>query len=303
VAVILAALLWGTTGTAATFAPGVGPLAIGAAALGIAGILHAAIALPAIGRERVALFRQWPVVVVGAVSVAVYPLAFYSSMHAAGVAIGSVVSLASAPLASGVLEHVVDGRPLGGRWMLAAAAGVLGSTLLCLSRGSGSGASPSVTLVGVGLGLVAGATYAIYSWAAHRLMRTGVSRPASMGAVFGAGGLLLMPVLALTGAPLLATPQTLAVGAYMVLVPMFVGYLCFGYGLSRTRASTATTLTLLEPAVAALLAVIVVGERLSTAGWAGLAAIGVALVVLTTPGSSFSALRRGTVASARARAR
>jgi DME family drug/metabolite transporter len=300
---MLAALLWGTTGTAATFAPQVGPLAIGAAALGIAGILHGAIALPAIARQRGGLARQWRVVAVGAVAVAVYPLAFYSSMHAAGVAIGSVVSLASAPLASGVLERVVDARPLSRAWMLAAGAGVLGSTLLCLSRGSGTGATPSGTVVGLGLGLVAGATYAIYSWAAHRLMRSGVSRPGAMGAVFGAGGLLLMPVLALTGAPLVATPQALAVTAYMVLVPMFVGYLCFGYGLSRTRASTATTLTLLEPAVAALLAVIVVGERLNGAGWAGLAAIGVALVVLATPRSSFSALRRGTVASARARAR
>ena len=32
--VLAASLLWGTTGTAATFAPAVGPLAIGAAAMG-----------------------------------------------------------------------------------------------------------------------------------------------------------------------------------------------------------------------------------------------------------------------------
>ncbi|MFF5020735.1 MULTISPECIES: hypothetical protein [Micrococcus] len=46
------------------------------------------------------------------VAVAVYPLAFYSSMHWAGVAIGSVVSLASAPLASGLLERIVEHRRL-----------------------------------------------------------------------------------------------------------------------------------------------------------------------------------------------
>lgn len=45
-AVLSAAFLWGTTGTAATFAPSVGPLAMGAAALGIGGILQAAIAIP-----------------------------------------------------------------------------------------------------------------------------------------------------------------------------------------------------------------------------------------------------------------
>ena len=40
VAVLGAAALWGTTGTVATFAPEVGPLAIGAAALGIGGLLQ-----------------------------------------------------------------------------------------------------------------------------------------------------------------------------------------------------------------------------------------------------------------------
>ena len=40
--VLVAALLWGTTGTDAAMAPGVGPLAIGAAAMGVGGLLQAA---------------------------------------------------------------------------------------------------------------------------------------------------------------------------------------------------------------------------------------------------------------------
>ncbi|ALN14931.1 hypothetical protein ASQ49_06145 [Acidipropionibacterium acidipropionici] len=48
-------------------------------------------------------------------AVGVYPLAFDSSMHFAGVAIGSVISLAS-----GVLERVVDRAPLSRWWTLAA---------------------------------------------------------------------------------------------------------------------------------------------------------------------------------------
>lgn len=53
-AVLGSAALWGTTGTAATFAPEVGPLAMGAAALGIGGLLQALIALPALSRARAA---------------------------------------------------------------------------------------------------------------------------------------------------------------------------------------------------------------------------------------------------------
>jgi DME family drug/metabolite transporter len=124
-------------------------------------------------------------------------------------------------------------------------------------------------MLGVGLGLAAGTTYAIYSWAAHRLIGRGVTTRAAMGSVLGLGGLLLLPVLLATGSPLAASWADAAVGAYLALVPMFTGYLLFGWALAGVSASTATTLSLLEPAVAAILAVTVVGERLPVAGWAG----------------------------------
>lgn len=90
-----------------------------------------------------------------------------------------------------------------------------------------------------------------------------------------------MPVLRLTGAPFIASAQPMMVGIYMALVPMFLGYLLFGYGLTRVAPSAATTLTLAEPAIAALLAVVIVGERLPAIGWAGLAGIGASLLVLS----------------------
>jgi drug/metabolite transporter, DME family len=308
-AILVTSFLWGTTGTAATFAPDAGPLAIGAAALGIGGLLQAAIALPSLARARQALRGHAGLVAVGAVAVAVYPLAFYSSMHLGGVAIGTVVSLASAPLASGILERVLERRPLSRWWMIAAFLGVLGSVLLCLSRAAEpAGTSPAATAAGVGLGLLAGATYALYSWAVHRLMQHQLGRAASMGAVFGAGGALLVPVLLVTGAPLVASAQSFAVAAYMALVPMFLGYFLFGIGLARVRPSTATTLTLTEPAVASLLAVLIVGEQLGSLGWAGMAVLAAALIVLAVaptnvanhqlaapPGVPDAALPTGTV--------
>src|SRR5699024_9280765 len=69
VAVLVTAVLWGTTGTAATFAPSVGPLAMGAAALGIGGVLQALIALPQLRRERAALASQRSVAIAGALGV------------------------------------------------------------------------------------------------------------------------------------------------------------------------------------------------------------------------------------------
>ncbi|MEW2495250.1 EamA family transporter [Streptomyces nodosus] len=286
--VLAASVLWGTTGTAATFAPDVGPLAIGAVAMGLGGLLQALIAAPQIRHHTSRLRDRRGTVLLGAVSVAVYPLAFYSSMRLAGVAVGTVVSIGTAPLASALVERVVDGHRLTPRWLLAATIGLLGTALLCVAEAAQatdgtSHSSTTGTLLGIGLGLVAAATYALYSWAAHRLITREIASRAAMGAVFGLGGLLLSPVLLVTGAPLLSSWANTSVGLYMALVPMFAGYLLFGWGLAHVPASTATTLSLLEPAVAAVLAVLVVGERLPAVGWLGIALVITCLAALTTP--------------------
>ena len=49
--VLAASVLWGTTGVSATFAPEVGAAAIGAAAMGIGGLLQAVIAILPIARN------------------------------------------------------------------------------------------------------------------------------------------------------------------------------------------------------------------------------------------------------------
>jgi len=282
--VVGAAMLWGTTGTAATFAPTVSPLAIGAVAMGLGGILQALSATRRIVDFSAPLRGQWPLVSLGAAAVAAYPLAFYTSMHLAGVAVGTVVSIGSAPLASAVIERVADGRRFTRRWMLGALLGLAGAGLLCLAGSQPAGpeaaAGSWAVPLGIALGLVAGATYALYSWAAHRLIGSGVPSRAAMGTVFGLGGLLLMPVLAITGGPLLGSWQNFAVGTYMALVPMFAGYVLFGCGLASVRASTATSLSLVETVVAAALAVLVVGERLPAPGWLGAALVVGSLFVL-----------------------
>ncbi|MGF9649632.1 DMT family transporter [Pseudarthrobacter oxydans] len=277
--VLAASVLWGTTGTAATFAPAVSPLAIGAVAMGVGGLLQALYAAHPISAQWPLLVKRWPLVSLGALAVAVYPLAFYTSMHLAGVAVGTVVSIGSAPVAAAVIERLVDQKPLTRRWMVGALIAVGGAVLLSFAghRPDGGGAGPAAEswarAAGIALGLVAGTTYALYSWAAHRIMGGGVSSRAAMGTVFGVGGVLLMPVLFLTGRPLLETWTNFTVGAYMALVPMFAGYVLFGWGLARVRASTATGLSLVETVVAAALAVLVVGERLPAAGWIGAATV------------------------------
>lgn len=117
-------------------------------------------------------------------------------------------------------------------------------------------------------------------------MRREIPRSAAMGAVFGLGGTLLLPILLLVAAPLLTDARTIRVGVYMPLVPMFLGYVLFGHALSLVPVRAATTITLSEPAIAALLAVLVVGERLAAIGWIGLAIIRGSLLVFALPTNS-----------------
>ena len=261
--VLIAATLWGTTGTAATFAPDVSAVAIGAVAMGGGGLMQAALSAGRIRRHAGPLLARWRCLLLGAVAVAIYP----------------------APLLAALIESRLDGLRLTGRWMTGAGLGLAGMLLLCLAEGSGHGptGAGSSVVPGVLLGLLAGLSYALYSWTARRLMQGGSAPRAAMGATFGIGGLLLMPVLLVTGAPLLASWGNAAVGLYMALVPMFLGYLCFGHGLARIPASTATTITLFEPVVAAGLAVVIVGERLPALGWSGIALILACLVCISAP--------------------
>jgi DME family drug/metabolite transporter len=285
VCVLAAAVLWGTTGTAAALAPDVGSLAVGAAAMGLGGLLQAAAALRAVRAHRVGLVGRWRTVVVAAGAVAVYPLAFYSSMRLAGVAVGTVVTIGSAPVAAALVERVVDRRPLACRWALGAAAAVLGVLALAISRAgqaeSTTGTGGEHPVPGIALGLLAGTTYALYSRGAARMMRGGLPSRPVMGAIFGLGGVVLMPILLLTGAPIVETGRNLAVVAYLAVVPMFIGYVLFGRGLAAVSATNAITLSLLESAVAAVIAVLVLHERLPALGWAGMAILLASLALLT----------------------
>ncbi|MEL4375516.1 DMT family transporter [Brucella cytisi] len=284
-AIIVASTIWGTTGTAATFAPEVGAAAIGAAAMGLGGLAQAAIAWRGLIASRKALADQWRVLLVGAVCVAIYPLAFYGSMRMAGVTIGTVISLGSAPLLSAGIEYRQSGFRPSLRWLAGAIIGIVGMVLLSMSEDGGGHAASAEgsTLMGALVGLVAGFTYALYSSCARQLMQGGISSTTAMGATFGIGGLLLMPVLLATGGPFLASWNNAAVGLYMAFVPMFLGYVCFGYGLGRVETSVATTITLFEPVVAAFFAVVIVGERLSALGWFGVLLVVICLVCITIP--------------------
>lgn len=286
IAVLLAAVLWGTTGTVAHFAPpGSSALAIGLATFGIGGIVLAAISLRRVARVlRRRADLGW--LLAGAVGVVLYPAAYYPSMTLAGVAVGNVVALGSGPIFAALLEWAVDRRRPDLRWTVATGIAVVGIVLLALGGHGGAAQSAAAggdAAVGVALALLAGFGYALYAFAGARLIRRGASATGAMGALFLVGGIACLGWLAIVGLGPLASAEGAATIAYLALVPMALAYLLFGYALRALPSSSATTLALAEPVVATLLAVLVVGERPTAIGWAGLVVVAVGIALLTAP--------------------
>ena len=283
VALVVACLLWGTTGTTATFLPeAASPLAIGAATMGVGGILLFLTA-PRMSWGVLCdpVARRWAAL--GAVGVVVYPLAFYTGMDLVGVAVGNIVALGSGPVFAALLEWLFERERLSARWLVSTALAVTGIALLALGRAEGgAAATPLTAALGVGVALLAGFAYALYTYASSRAIRAGQPSRGVMGGMFGLGALPLLVVLAVLGAPLLDSWLSVGLTAYLALGPMLVAYVLFGIGLRTVRSSTATTITLLEPVFATVLAVLVVGERLTVVGWAGFVLVLGGLAVLVT---------------------
>ncbi|MBT2418531.1 EamA family transporter [Streptomyces sp. ISL-22] len=284
--ILTSAVLWGTTGTAGSLAPAGAPAAaIGCAGLTLGGLLlfltsRGARSLPAACTRA----ERW-LLVLGALAVAGYPVTFYPAVARTRVAVATVIALGSAPVFAGLLSWLTGHARPTARWTCATAAAVLGCTLLVLGPELTGHATP-MDLTGVALAACAGLSYAAYSLIGGRLITREHSSDAVMGVLFGAAGLLVLPLFLFVDTHWLATTRGAAVAVYLALFTVYLAYRLFGHGLRHTPASVATTLTLAEPAVAAVLGVTVLDERLPAASWCGLAVLALALVLLTAPAGS-----------------
>ncbi|OBT25568.1 DMT family transporter [Vibrio splendidus] len=284
-AILFASILWGTTGTAASFAPDLSPLAIGAFSMGVGGLMQAGLAYRKILFAFDKLLQNKKLLTVSALALAIYPLAFYSSMKLSGVAIGTVVSIATAPFFSALLECLISKKNnINKRWLTSFAIGVVGIGLLVFSESSSANESgDDLKLLGIALGLLAGLCYAIYSWATKALIDKDIESQAAMGSIFGLGAMLLLPTLWFTGDNLFSSQTNVLVISYLTLIPQCLGYVAFSFGLRHVTASSANLLTLFEPVVAAVLAVCVVGELIPFIGWLGMFLIVLCLLIQSKP--------------------
>lgn len=278
--VLAAAVLWGTTGTAQSFAPPqlssywVGALRLVASSLFFVAWL--------VLTERQALGRAamtslpWRGVVAAAVCMSAYNLAFFAGVRASGVAVGTAIAIGSGPVWAGILQAVVSRRPPSLAWWLGTVLAVGGGALMI----SASGAVQALTPLGVALCLAAGLSYAVYALV-NKTLVADASAAAVTGAVFTLAALLSLPVaLALAGLPVVRAAD-LAIVAWLGVMSTGVAYLLFSHALRHISGATAVALALAEPVTAFVLALVVVGERPGASAFLGMLCVlaGLAVVI------------------------
>ena len=271
-AILIAAVLFGTTGTAQALGPTeTTPLGVGATRLIVGGLaLLLVLPLVRVNRgEAIGLWRTRSGLVAGACT-ALYQVSFFAGVERAGVAIGTLVAIGSGPVFAGILAAWLLGDRPNRAWIAATALCLVGLALLAAGGAGPSTADP----LGILLALVAGLGYAAYTVLAKRQLGAGHAPSAVVAAAFGLGGLILIPALATQPTAWLALPDGIALALYLGLVTTTLAYLLFGRGLAVLDAGPVTTLVLAEPVVATLLGTLVLHEGLSV-----LAGVGAALII------------------------
>ncbi len=284
---LLAAALWGTTGTAQALAPaGAQPAVIGSLRLAIGGLgLLGFAAL----RGTLRSGSRWPIAItlVAAVSMAAYQLFFFAGVAKTGVAVGTVVGIGSSPILAGLISFLVLGERPGKVWGMATLLAVLGCALLI-----GSGGSIRVDLLGITLALGAGLAYAIFTVVSKQLLAEHHPE-AVMAVVMCLGAIFLVPFLVAEDISWLGQTRGLLVALHLGLVTVAVAYTLFGRGLQLVPVATAATLTLAEPLTASSLGVFLLGEKLSLPALTGILLIFAGLALLSLQGKAKLDVFRG----------
>lgn len=274
--VLAGASLFGTVGTAQALGPDVPSSSLAATRLLLTAVVLVAIVLAlGGGRGITAAVRRAPTWFAG-VGQGAFNLFFLAAMKETGVAVGTLVAIGAAPVITGLIARHVTRL-----WLVATTVAVTGLVLLVWGQ---QGGSMEATPLGVALALGAATSYATYIVAGNAAEELGLETQAFLAAAFSVAAVVTLPGLLVGDLGWVTTAGGALLLGYLVLVPTVLAYSLFNRGLRGVRSSTASTLALIEPVVAASLAFVLLGERLGPLGLvgAGLILLGLVLIVRST---------------------
>lgn len=287
--IAVAATLWGSIGVVVALLfqqMPQDPLVVGA--------LRLVIAVPVLwfwhwrvtGQWRIHMPRaHWLIATVGGVAFAGYQVTYFAAIPRIGVAMGVILNICSAPLFTLVLGWLVLGERSTRRQLGAMAVAIAGVVLVVLANNAATPMLNMGAIAAVGAGLC----YSSMAVASRRIA-TAYAPATLLTAMFGVAACILLVCLVGLGRSLVLPTSASWLGVvYLALVPTALSYVLYVRGLQQASATTATTLTLLEPLTSTLCAVMLLAESMVGWAWLGLALAVVSLWVYARPVDSASA--------------
>ncbi|WP_202760303.1 DMT family transporter [Delftia acidovorans] len=291
--VSVAAVLWGTTGTAQSLgAGGLSPFWVGAAQLAVSSLFLGALLAVSHWRLRgragqggapvqpllpnpvhLGLRPAW--FVLASMGIGGYSIFFYEGVTLTGVAVGTAVAIGSGPIWAGLMQALVLRAPLSVLWWAGTLVSVAGGAAMVMARGGAT-----LSWSGLALCLLAGLSYAGYALINKRLVTHMSPRVVNFYVFTGAACMAVPIALVQSGLPQWSLAAVLVV-VYLGVVVSGLAHMLFSIGLRSISGPTGVTLSLIEPVAAFVLAVWVVGERQPLQSWLGLLAVlaGLMLVI------------------------
>jgi len=270
VCLVLSGLLWGTGGLIGTLlgrAAGLSALSVATYRLLAGGGLIVAV-LALTGRRWPTRRVAWTRIAVNGLLSALFQSCYFAAISLTSVSLATLVTIGGTPVIVTVVEQARGGRALGraGVITMAMALGGLG----LLTGLPGGGFSETAVLASTGMALLSAAGFAVVTLIGTSPV-TGLDELTLNGFGFSLGGMALLPLAAVLGGGLGFRPSLASAGllAALGIGPTAVAYTLYFRGLRKASASTAALLSLIEPLAAAVLAALVLGDRLSVTGIAG----------------------------------
>lgn len=274
--VLMAAILWGTTGSAQAFAPqNAKPIVIGALRMAVGGTaLFSMAAIKGSFKTKVKLDKK--LLLMASICIAFYQPLFFSGVSKTGVALGTVLALGSAPVFSGVIEYFME-KKISRKWIIATIISIIGCVLLFSGQDS-----MNMNVFGSVLSLGAGLSYAVYVRVSQKLFQDS-PRDAVNGLIIFISAIILSPILFMNDLSWVVTTRGIMVTLHLGIVTTALAYTLFVYGLVNISTPKAVTLTLAEPLTAAMLGVVVFNEKLTIISMIGVLLLFSGLIINSYP--------------------
>ena len=255
--ILLSSVFFSTTGTLQAFAPEQAtPITITFVRmlLGAATLFLWCLFVGKLPKEMGQIPKKPLAIVV--LSVLFYQFFFFTATKQVGVAVGSVVAIGSTPIWAAIIAFLLFKTQPAKVWYPATAMAIGGVILI-------NGTSFSVSsLLSLAAPMSAGLCYAVEITYAQQLVKKLEPEPAMLLEMVLVS-VLLLPVMAFVPVDWMFTTRGILVSIGLGVFTAGIAFTCFVCGLKYTSSTTASTLALSEPLLAACMGIFLLNESVT----------------------------------------